>query len=92
MIFCPACKSGHLFYTNYPGQPKCNWTFNGNTEKPTFKPSMLVHPHNTQKKCHSFVTDGKIKFLPDCTHDMKGKTVDLPDVDGKFFTEEEEED
>lgn len=29
--------------------------------------------------CHSFVTDGRIQFLGDCTHAMAGKTVDLPD-------------
>lgn len=31
--------------------------------------------------CHSFVTDGKIRFLPDSTHALSGKTVDLPDWD-----------
>lgn len=30
--------------------------------------------------CHSFVTDGRIQFLGDCTHDLKAQTVDLPDV------------
>lgn len=29
--------------------------------------------------CHTFVTDGKIQFLNDCTHALKGQTVDLPD-------------
>lgn len=29
--------------------------------------------------CHSFVTDGRIQFLGDCTHDLAGQTVDLPD-------------
>lgn len=29
--------------------------------------------------CHSFITDGKIQYLNDCTHDLKGQTVDLPD-------------
>ena len=29
--------------------------------------------------CHSFVTDGMIQFLDDCTHDLKGQTVELPD-------------
>ena len=29
--------------------------------------------------CHSFVTDGKIQFLSDCTHALAGQTVDLPD-------------
>ena len=27
--------------------------------------------------CHSFITDGKIRFLNDCTHKLAGKTVDL---------------
>ncbi|NYE62180.1 hypothetical protein FHW58_003395 [Duganella sp. 1224] len=29
--------------------------------------------------CHSFVTDGQIQFLSDCTHALAGKTVPLPD-------------
>ncbi len=29
--------------------------------------------------CHSFVTDGRIQFLNDCTHALAGQTVDLPD-------------
>lgn len=28
--------------------------------------------------CHSFVTDGRIQFLSDCTHAFAGQTVDLP--------------
>lgn len=28
--------------------------------------------------CHSFVTDGRIQFLGDCTHDLAGQTVPLP--------------
>lgn len=32
--------------------------------------------------CHSFVTDGRIQFLSDCTHDLAGQTVDLPDWPG----------
>jgi hypothetical protein len=31
--------------------------------------------------CHSFVTDGRIQFLNDCTHSLAGQTVDLPDFD-----------
>ncbi len=30
--------------------------------------------------CHSFVTDGRIQFLDDCTHALAGQTVDLPEV------------
>lgn len=32
--------------------------------------------------CHSFVTDGKIQFLPDCTHGLAGQTVEIPNWDG----------
>jgi hypothetical protein len=28
--------------------------------------------------CHSFITDGRIQFLGDCTHHLAGQTVDLP--------------
>lgn len=28
--------------------------------------------------CHSFVEDGKIRFLGDCTHALAGQIVDLP--------------
>lgn len=29
--------------------------------------------------CHSFITDGRIEYLSDCTHPLAGQTVDLPD-------------
>lgn len=29
--------------------------------------------------CHSFIKDGRIQFLSDCTHSLAGQTVDLPD-------------
>ena len=28
--------------------------------------------------CHSFVTDGQIQFLGDCTHALAGQTIPLP--------------
>lgn len=74
MIFCPACKNGHGFDIH-------RWQFNGDFEKPTFTPSMLVTSSKPENPnfyiCHSFVTDGKIRFLDDCTHDLKGKTLEL---------------
>ena len=29
--------------------------------------------------CHSFITNGRIQFLDDCTHGLAGQSVDLPD-------------
>ncbi len=31
--------------------------------------------------CHSFVRDGQIQFLGDCTHALAGQTVPLPDFE-----------
>ena len=36
-------------------------------------------PH-TKAICHSFVIEGKIQFLSDCTHSLAGQTIDLPDL------------
>jgi hypothetical protein len=99
MIICPACGNGHAFYNGVPvdGKPRPAWSFNGDRERPTFAPSMLVRGtvpltddevarvfagEKIEPKplvCHSYVRDGQIQFLSDCTHEMAGKTVDLPD-------------
>jgi len=76
LVFCPACKQGHVFDSR--------WIFNGDKEKPTFHGSMLVRiPYQNKPAivCHSFITEGKIQFLPDCTHSLRGQTVDLIDFD-----------
>lgn len=31
-------------------------------------------------QCHSFIRDGKIEFLADCSHKLAGQMVDLPEV------------
>ena len=57
------------------------WSWNGDTEKPTLKPSILAQGYcydtETDFRCHSFITDGKIRFLADSTHHLAGSTVDL---------------
>lgn len=35
--------------------------------------------------CHSFVTNGRIEFLGDCTHHLKGTTVELPELSAEFI-------
>ena len=34
--------------------------------------------------CHSFIRNGRIEFLSDCTHELAGQTVDLPDLDDRI--------
>ena len=76
---CPGCEDTHHVR---------GWTWNGSKEAPTFSPSILVYSHQAMREdntiystpqCHSFVTDGRIQFLSDCTHALAGQTVDLPD-------------
>lgn len=35
----------------------------------------------TARVCHSFVREGQIQFLGDCTHALAGQTLDLPEID-----------
>ena len=62
------------------------WTWNGDTERPTLRPSILTRwTHSksgspTDEICHSFVSDGRVEFLGDCTHDKAGQTLDLLEV------------
>ena len=99
-LWCPGCDEHHAMPVSKPSNGDGPmWTFNGDEEKPTLSPSILVRgtkqitdeeakrimkgekiepiPH----VCHSFVTDGKIQFLGDCTHKLVGQTVDLPEVE-----------
>ena len=80
---CPGCGCLHSVSTQEPNGMGAIWDWNGDTEKPTFKPSILARANYTDEErmddvCHSFVTDGAIRFLADCTHDLKGQNVELP--------------
>jgi hypothetical protein len=70
-----------------------NWTWNRDCEKPTLKPSVLTNGANAEGLvvCHSWVEDGEVHFLADCSHSLAGKSVPLLDV-VEITTEEIEED
>lgn len=60
------------------------WTWNGSVDKPTLRPSVLTQGCNekspTHFRCHSWVNDGQAQFLEDCSHELRGQTVDLLEV------------
>ena len=58
-----------------------NWSWNGDVDKPTLKPSILTDNGEGGIRCHSFVNDGMVKFLADCSHEFAGQTLPLFDVD-----------
>jgi len=72
-FWCPGCACAH----GVSVQPTVSngWTWNGDVEKPTFSPSVLALG---EKRCHSFIQDGKFQFLGDCEHNLKGQTVAIP--------------
>lgn len=89
-FWCPSCNDAHqILYGTGPGP---RWGYNGHVDLPTFTPSIKVtwrepsdnpaeqldDSKDIEKCCHSFVTNGQIEFLPDCTHELAGKTVPLP--------------
>ncbi len=82
-FWCPACDAGHVINIDQSKNPK--WSWNQDREKPTITPSLDVKgPVNDLRfieRCHSIVTDGKIFYCGDSTHELAGKTVDLPDND-----------
>ncbi|MDE3784891.1 ammonia monooxygenase [Sinorhizobium meliloti] len=85
MFWCPGCDVAHQVGVGAGPGPR--WGYNGNPEAPTFTPSVLVTYDGADAGkdgappaiCHSFVTDGRIQFLSDCTHPLAGRTVDIPD-------------
>lgn len=60
------CKSPH----HKPGE-ECWCTFKTDDGEPS--------PFKCYQ-CHSIVTNGKIQFLSDCTHELAGQTVELPEI------------
>jgi hypothetical protein len=84
--WCQGCKCGHVYPTGRTNGP--NWSFNGNVEKPSFSPSMLIfipagpygeNDENVPQRtiCHYFVTDGQIRFCGDSPHQFAGQNLPL---------------
>lgn len=99
--WCQGCDMLHMVRVGDGVGPQ--WGWNGDLEKPTFTPSVLVKweqgepPATTpeirakirageivqtrvQKVCHTFITEGMVQFLGDCTHQYAGQTLPLPDL------------
>lgn len=90
MFVCPGCQtpyllpdgtehtpSGlHMLPVNSP-QKTPSWEWDGNLESPTLSPSILTRGVGV---CHSFLRAGVLEFLSDCTHQLAGQSVPLPDL------------
>ena len=78
-FWCPGCTEPHRVMVGSGSGPR--WTYTGGVESPTFAPSVRVRCRNADGPtvCHSFVRQGRIEFLGDCTHALAGQTVELPE-------------
>lgn len=89
--YCPACNECHIYAVEQPFSNGCKWNWNGNVEKPSFTPSMKIEwlggygEEGKPKRCHYYVTDGKILYCNDCTHAYAGKTLELPPIPAEWF-------
>lgn len=89
---CPGCKVVHSVHYGVGDGPRWTWNGNVEqptftpsilVRYPTWVPpaspeNMNVGPQTkVDVVCHSFITDGRIQFLSDCTHELAGQTVDM---------------
>lgn len=76
-VYCPGCEEYHVIYDS--------WQFNGDYDRPTFSPSLLVHAAKrpNKRRCHSFIKNGSWQFLSDCSHALKDQIVPLRDEESR---------
>lgn len=77
-FYCPACKHEHTFTVK---ADKTQWNFNGNINNPSFSPSLLNKELDEEGKiksiCHLVITDNKIHYALDCTHELRGQIINI---------------
>jgi hypothetical protein len=92
---CPGCDDVHSVTIEHPDGWTWNGDMERPTFTPSVRVRAVQWPPDGPKAnrrqnhpgvepgqhttCHSFVTDGRIQFLGDCTHMLAGQTVDLPE-------------
>jgi hypothetical protein len=92
-FWCPGCEEMHVVTVPPHPQPwGFNGNYDAPTFTPSVLVTGKAMPTDDEAArimagdtielkpvcCHSFVTDGRIQFLGDCTHRLAGQTVELP--------------
>jgi len=92
VFICPGCALSstglHMLAVNTEVK-KPAWQWNENTEYPTLSPSILskFRFEGLDFICHSFLSSGVFNFLDDCTHELKGQSIIMPDLPDWFIEE-----
>lgn len=106
-FWCPACAGRHHYRTQAPNFPRPDgtpwpvWSFNGDMERPTFLPSLLIYydpghwgddgkwvvtgPRKTI--CHLHLKNGQLEYCNDNPHAMNNLVVPLPDIPQRAVVE-----
>ena len=89
-FYCEGCNSTHTFnntwnFNNDFENPTINPSILVRGTQPItdeefdlLKAGKHVEPRPLV--CHSFIREGKIQYLNDCTHNLNGQTVELPEI------------
>lgn len=93
-IFCPGCKEVHVLdaqrWTFSGDLEKPTFSPSLLCRKGHYATGQSVadchicqnEPSLACSVCHTFITDGNIQFLGDCTHALAGQTVEIPEWRG----------
>ena len=73
---CAGCGGMHCVPIDkiMPNGPKWNWDHS--MDAPSLSPSVITR--GPKHFCHVEVSRGKLKFLPESTHQLSGKEVPMP--------------
>lgn len=81
LFYCPGCKCDHEVRVAQGNKMESQpfWAWNGSVDAPTFVPSVRVRTNdkNGDSICHFFIVNGHFQFLPDCTHELRSKQIDM---------------
>ena len=86
LFHCPGCKCDHWLN---PATHKVTEDWNTPTVTPRW--SMLWNEWGTSEKgamkklyqgrCHILILEGQLQYQHDCTHSLRGKTIDMVDFE-----------
>lgn len=60
--------------------PSINISWGKEADPKSGEPEGLPPDNGWSGRCHSVVTNGQISFCNDCTHELSGQTIELPDI------------
>jgi hypothetical protein len=76
MHWCPGCAAPHFIDLGRDEDGR-KVEYNADFARPTFSPDLRARAD--QGLCHYHLTDGRLEFMADSWHDLRGTVQPLPD-------------